>query len=141
MKKSCLKKYIFLFRSESDFLRKTGYMEYFFFSFCKGLTGEIDSACCATNVSTKLHVLENREDFFFWYWQLSMLLREEVWWLQEPWRATRHNLQLKTDRGTGRASLTTRSGGIPISHSRLPSPVCADHRTLFVMSHKTPIQC
>lgn len=38
---------------------------------------------------------------------------------QEPWRAAQHNLKLKTDRGTGRASLTTRSGGIPVSQSPL----------------------
>jgi len=64
---------------------ETGYIEclFCFLYFCLGLTGGIASACCATNISMKPNALKTRI-FFPWYWQLSMLLREVGWWLQEP---------------------------------------------------------
>lgn len=35
---------------------------------------------------------------------------------QQPQRVVWHNLPVKTDKGTGRVSLTARSGGTPVSH-------------------------
>lgn len=71
-------------------------------------------------------MLALKKQRFFWYWQLSMLLRgvgmatagarrqlQHVVW---------HNLPVKTDKGTGRVSLTVRSEGIPLSQLLQPPP-------------------